>query len=103
MKPWDFGPAARPPPPGEEKRKSAPRKAARTVKPRIAPHAFERDPTMPVDFDGTRWCRCGLPGEAGDARHPLDAPPLIARVFPPPPPGAREIDDRILGEGGDAA
>lgn len=33
-------------------------------------HAFERDPDVPADSNGRRWCvRCGLPGQPGDARH----------------------------------
>lgn len=92
MKPWQFGPA-RPP-----EKKTAPRE-----KSRVEAHAFEWDRSLPRDWNGSRFCRCGLPGEAGDDRHPFGAPPLMARVFPPAPPEAKEIDDRILGEAGDAA
>lgn len=66
--------------------------------PTTAPHAFERDTTVPGDFHGRAWCLCGLPGEAGDDRHPLGALPLTTRRYPPTPAAAQELDDRRMGE-----
>ena len=78
--------------------KGAPRKQN---EPRGGGHAFERDETVAPDFSGRLYCRCGLVGEVGDARHPVDAPPLSSLIFPPVPPEDRSKE--ILGESGDAA
>lgn len=68
--------------------------------PSRAPHAFEPDPEVAADFHGRRWCRCGLPGEPGDDRHPHGALPIADRQYPPTPAAAAEIDARRLGESG---
>lgn len=73
---------------------------------KVKTHAFEDvDETgapVPPDYGGKKFCgRCGLPGEAGDDRHPLDAPRLPRdTTFPAPPPGADQFDARRLGEKG---
>lgn len=65
---------------------------------KVPPHAFDEDQNMPADATGRRWCTCGLPGEAGDDRHPAGAPPLHPTLLPPVPEPAREFDRRQLGE-----
>jgi hypothetical protein len=41
------------------------------VKPRlVCGGIFTPDPDLPADHNGRRTCRCGLPGEPGDAHHP---------------------------------
>jgi len=42
-----------------------------TAKTRVPPHPFVADPDIPPDHNGRRTCRCGLPGEPGDAHHTL--------------------------------
>lgn len=66
----------------------------------LPPHQFAVDDRIPPDWAERRWCVCGLPGESGDDRHPVDAPPLGA-----PAPSravvedaARDRDAAILGE-----
>lgn len=67
---------------------------------KVPPHRFVEDTTIPPDHTRRSWCRCGLPGEEGDERHPVDADPLPGTVLPPVPAGAREFDTRRLGEAG---
>lgn len=62
---------------------------------RVKTHPFVLDTEVSREWHGRTWCSsCGLPGEPGDERHPLDARPL----FPPTPPEARALTARILGE-----
>jgi hypothetical protein len=70
-------------------------------KSKVVAHVFDQDPDVPADHSGRRWCRCGLPGVAGDDRHPVDAAPLCGDL-PATPDPAREIDNRRLGEREDA-
>lgn len=65
---------------------------------KVPPHRFDEDPNVPPDHGRRRWCRCGLPGEPGDERHPVDADPLHSTVMPPVPAAALEQDARRLGE-----
>lgn len=67
--------------------------------PRVPAHAFELDEEVPADFHGRRHCRaCGKQGEEGDVQHPEGALPLTLAVRPPLPPGAAEVQARMLGE-----
>lgn len=71
----------------------------KTRPPRVPVHAFAVDERVPADWYGRRWCLCGVPGEPGDHRHPVDAPPLR----PPTAPdviaqAAQQRDAAILGE-----
>jgi hypothetical protein len=66
----------------------------------VPPHRFDLDDRIPPDWADRRWCVCGLPGEPGDDRHPVDARPLGA---PRPDPSVveeagRARDAAILGE-----
>lgn len=66
----------------------------------LPPHQFTVDDRIPPDFHERRWCMCGVPGVAGDDRHPADAPPFGA---PPPSQAvleelAKVRDAAILGE-----
>jgi hypothetical protein len=75
--------------------------AARTPQPRAPQglHAFNPDPDVPADFHRRRFCAdCGKPGADGDPQHPYGALPAVRLRYPEPPPGAAEIDARILGE-----
>lgn len=69
---------------------------------RVTPHEFEPDlgldpePWVPLDERDERgprrFCRCGLLGEPGDARHPIPQPdPAVVAA-------ALERDAEILGE-----
>jgi len=82
-------------------RRPRPVKGASRTKnePRGGGHAFERDEDAGTDFFGHEFCRCGLPGEVGDARHPVDAPPLQSLLWPQVP--GDDVSDRILGESND--
>jgi hypothetical protein len=46
-------------------------------KPRVRPHVFTPDPDLGVDHNGRRTCRCGLPGQAGDAHHTVPDAPAV--------------------------
>ncbi|MEU7170898.1 hypothetical protein ABZ949_05315 [Micromonospora tulbaghiae] len=64
----------------------------RPARSRVRPHAFLPDRWVPADWRGRQFCRrCGLPGRAGDERHPLPE-------FPDTPPEAAAIELRRLGE-----
>lgn len=55
-------------------------------------HPLLEDGDIPADHRGRRRCRrCGVLGEPGDQRH--------SDEFPETPEAAKEIDERILGEG----
>lgn len=49
-------------------------------KPRVRPHPFVADPTIPPDQSGRATCRCQLVGEPGDAHHTLPVVPEQAAV-----------------------
>lgn len=73
-----------------------------TWPPRVPKHQFALDERIAPDYAGRRWCICGVPGVAGDARHPIEASPLR----PPTDQAvieeaARERDAAILGERAD--
>lgn len=80
---------------------SARRKAPAVSK--VKPHQMEQVDAdgmpVPADLNGRSYCgRCGVFGEPGDARHPLDAPPMPRAALPATPEPARLIDARIQGE-----
>lgn len=75
--------------------------AGKTAQPRApqGEHAFNLDPDVPPDFFGRRFCKdCGKAGLDGDPQHPYGALPAARLRYPDAPPGAAEIDARILGE-----
>jgi hypothetical protein len=47
-------------------------------KTKVRSHLFVPDPDVPADQNGRQACRCGLIGEAGDARHTLPDRPAGA-------------------------
>lgn len=69
----------------------------RELRPTPLPHAFDAAADEPADWFGRRACSaCGKPGTVGDVQHPHGALPM--GTPPPSPPGAAELDSRILGE-----
>jgi hypothetical protein len=71
----------------------------KTWPPRVPAHAFAADERVPADWYGRRWCLCGVPGEPGDQRHPVDAPALhLPTDQAVVEAAAAERDAAILGE-----
>ena len=73
----------------------------RTSKPKVGPHPFFPDETIPADWKGRLVCQsCRAVGAPGDPRHPESMPPPPAQ----PVQKIREqaaLDAAILGETGD--